>query len=74
VIFQEPTIVAALRRPPRSADELYRAGAAAELSLERERGLRGLRRAGALVLEAPAAQLPTAVVNQYLRIKARHLL
>ena len=54
--------------------ELYRAGAAAELSLEREKGLRGLRRAGALVLEAPAAQLPTAVVNQYLRIKARRLL
>jgi uncharacterized protein (DUF58 family) len=74
VVFQEPTIVAALRQPPRNAPELYRAGAAAELSLERERGLRGLRRAGALVLEAPAAQLPTAVVNQYLRIKARRLL
>ncbi len=74
VVFEEPAIVAALRRPPNSAQELYRAGAAAELSLERERGLRGLRRAGALVLEAPAAQLPTAVVNQYLRIKARRLL
>ncbi|MHB8419988.1 MAG: DUF58 domain-containing protein [Myxococcales bacterium] len=74
VVFDEPAITAALRRPPRAASDLFRAGAAADLALERARAFRALRRAGALVLEAPAAQLPTAVVNEYLKIKARHLL
>ncbi len=74
VIFADPAIDAALRHPPAAVRDLYRAGAAAELAMERERGLRALRRGGVLVLEAGAAQLPTAVVNEYLRIKARRLL
>jgi uncharacterized protein (DUF58 family) len=74
VIFKDAAIDSALAEPLDSAEALYRAGAAAELALEREQGLAALRSAGALVVEAPAAKLSTVVVNHYLEIKARHLL
>ncbi len=73
-VFQDPEIGAALRAPPGDTAALFRAGAAAELSLERARGLAALRRAGIRVVEAPAAELPVAAVNEYLRIKARRIL
>ncbi|MFH0903066.1 MAG: DUF58 domain-containing protein [Pseudomonadota bacterium] len=74
VVFQDPSIERALKAPLSSPDALYLAGAAAELAVERERGLCRLREAGALVLEAQADQLSTTVVNRYLQVKARRLL
>lgn len=73
-VFQDPAIAAAMRQPPADLGALYSAGAAAELWLERARGLAELRRAGVRVLEAAAAELPVAAVNEYLKIKARRLL
>jgi uncharacterized protein (DUF58 family) len=74
VFFEDAAVAGALRHPPVETADLYRAGAAAELAMEREQALRRLRQAGALVLESPGAQLSTTVVNEYLRIKARRLL
>jgi uncharacterized protein (DUF58 family) len=74
VIFKDAAIEAALRDPPADEAGLYRAGAAASLLREREAGIRELRQAGALVLEASPDHLSSAVVNQYLEIKARQLL
>ncbi|MHB1846746.1 MAG: DUF58 domain-containing protein [Deltaproteobacteria bacterium] len=74
VVFQDPSIARATAQPLTDVGALYRAGAAADLALERQRGLAELRRAGALVLEAPGATLATRTVDEYLRVKARGLL
>ncbi len=52
----------------------YTAAAAAELLGRRDRLLRELSRAGALVLDVPAGQLTPRLVNRYLEVKARQLL
>jgi uncharacterized protein (DUF58 family) len=74
VVFQDASMEAALREVPNDAGTFFRAGAASALAVERDRGLRQLRHAGALLLEAPAAKLSTQVINRYLEVKARHLL
>ena len=73
-VFRDPSLAAARSSPPADGEALFRAGAAAVLAEERERGIGELRRAGALLLEADGASLPTELVNRYLEIKARRLL
>lgn len=53
---------------------LYRAAAAADVMLWRRQVLADLEHAGVLTLDATPAALTAAVVNEYLAIKARHLL
>lgn len=55
-------------------DDLYRAAAAAHILHWRQEALRGLARAGVLVLDAFPEELTAPLVNRYLDIKARHLL
>jgi uncharacterized protein (DUF58 family) len=74
VVFQDAAVEGALRDAPLDDRAFFLAGAASELAVERERGLRQLRSAGALVLESPAAKLSTQVINRYLEVKARRLL
>jgi uncharacterized protein (DUF58 family) len=75
VLFREVAVEALLHgAPDRGTDDLYRRGAAAEIVLWRERLVRDLRAAGALVLHTAAATLTPALVNQYLRIKAQQML
>jgi hypothetical protein len=54
--------------------ELYVAGAAAEASLWRERLVRDIKAAGALVVHAAPDRVTPAVVSEYLEIKAKQLL
>ena len=60
----------------RAADDrgLYRAAAAADVMLWRRQVLADLAHAGVLTLDVKPAGLTAAVVNEYLAIKARHLL
>lgn len=53
---------------------LYRGAAAAALLNWRERALAGLRLKGVLVLDVFADELTAPLINEYLKIKARHLL
>ena len=53
---------------------LYRAAAAADVMLWRRQLLADLAHAGVLTLDDKPAGLTAAVVNEYLAIKARHLL
>jgi uncharacterized protein (DUF58 family) len=54
--------------------DLYVAGAAAEASLWRERLVRDVKAAGALVVHAAPDRVTPAVVSEYLEIKAKQLL
>ena len=53
---------------------LYRSAAAADVMLWRRQVLADLEHAGVLTLDVQPAALTAAVVNEYLAIKARHLL
>jgi hypothetical protein len=53
---------------------LYKGAAAAALLNWRERALAGLRLRGVLTLDVFPHDLTAPLINQYLQIKARHLL
>jgi uncharacterized protein (DUF58 family) len=61
---------------PEQLDETlaYRAAAAAEMLVWREQVLSGLRHKGVLVVDAFPDELSAPMVNQYLQVKAQHLL
>jgi uncharacterized protein (DUF58 family) len=74
VVFKDDFLEAASRDPIDDDEALFRAGAAADLAVERRRALARLRQTGALVIDAPSKGLSTAVVNRYLELKGRSAL
>ncbi len=74
VLFKDEYIERSRRAAIANTDDLFRAGAAADLAMERAKALEVLRRSGALVIEAAADSLSTNVVNRYLEVKAAHLI
>jgi uncharacterized protein (DUF58 family) len=63
-----------LARPPRDEATYWRAGAAAIIANWRSEVLGRLSAAGALTVDTEPERLTPSLVNQYLRVKARHLL
>ncbi len=63
----------AARIPDTDADA-YRVAAAAEMMATQARRVAELRDSGILVLETPPNELSAELINQYLDLKARHLL
>ena len=61
-------------RAPDHGPDLYKGAAAAALLNWRERALTGLRMRGVLTLDVFPDELTAPLINQYLQIKARHLL
>ncbi len=59
---------------PDSGPGLYKGAAAASLLGWRDRTLVGLRRKGVLTLDVFPDEMTAPLINQYLQIKARHLL
>jgi len=59
---------------PETPHDAYRKAAAAHLSVSRARTLQELQRAGVRVVDAPAGQVPMAVLDKYLDLKARQAL
>ncbi|MCZ6795706.1 MAG: DUF58 domain-containing protein [Planctomycetota bacterium] len=62
------------RRVPESDVEAYQIAAAAELLTVQARRFAELRDSGVLVLDALPSELSAVLVNQYIDLKARHLL
>ena len=78
VLFRDEALDATVEphhraREPTAAD-LYQRAAAAEAILWRDRLVRDLQEAGALVLHISPSKLTPALINRYLRIKAQRLL
>jgi uncharacterized protein (DUF58 family) len=71
VAMAQPDVVAIANARPRNVDEMFRASAAQELTTRRELLLARLRDQGALTLDLDPAQLTSAVLNQYLKVKER---
>ncbi len=74
VCMNDAAVSDALAIVPRSVDDAYRLDVALGLMQERGVAARTLERAGAIVLDAPAAKLSVATIDEYLRIKGRALL
>jgi len=78
VLFRDEALDAAVEPHTHAGEstpaDLYQRAAAAEAVLWRERLVRDLQEAGALVLHVSPRKLTPALINRYLRIKAQRLL
>ena len=76
VLFRDETLdsMAEPRNPSSKPTEIYQRAAAAEAILWRDRLVRDLQEAGALVLHVSPRKLTLSLINRYLRIKAQRLL
>jgi uncharacterized protein (DUF58 family) len=71
VAMAQPDVAAIANARPKNVEEMFRASAAQELTTRRELLLARLRDQGALTLDLDPAQLTSAVLNQYLKVKER---
>ena len=74
VLMRDTEVEALAIRPASGADDLYVRAAAAETLAWRDSLIRGLRRSGALVLDAKPGELTPELVRTYLEVKTRRLL
>lgn len=74
VWLRDPALDAYLDQPAKGPLDPWLRGASAELALGREKTLAGLRRKGALVVDAGIDELTPALLSRYLEVKARRLL
>ena len=74
VFMNDAAVTNALAAPMRTVADRYRADVAVGLAQERTVASRTLERYGIDVVDAPAAKLSIAAIDEYLRIKARGLL
>ena len=74
VFMNDAAVGEALAREPHTVRDAYRANVAQGLANERRTAKAILERTGALVVDVPAKQLTTALIDEYLRVKRRGLL
>ncbi|HYL27304.1 MAG TPA: DUF58 domain-containing protein [Candidatus Nitrosotalea sp.] len=74
VFMNDAAVASALSKEPHDVAEAYRANVAVELANERRVAKVMLERTGAIVIDVPAQQLSTALIDEYLRVKRRGLL
>jgi len=71
VAMAQPDVEAIANARPKNVEQMFRTSAAQELTSRRELLLARLREQGALTLDLDPAQLTSAVLNQYLKVKER---
>jgi uncharacterized protein (DUF58 family) len=74
VLLRDHRIFEAADHPAPDPAVLYRSAAASQLLVWRHQVIHQLKTSGALTLDVFPEQMTTPLVNQYLEIKARHLL
>jgi len=74
VLLKDPELTSIERQKPSNALELYEKAVACDLATSRELAARQLKQAGCLVIDVAPQELTVAVVNEYLRLKARSLI
>ena len=72
--MNDEAVASRLAAAPRSVDDAYALDVAAGLAEERVLAARRLQHEGVRVLDAPAAKLSIAAIDEYLRVKSRGLL
>ena len=74
VLLRDREMFDAADSPDGGSFEMYRAAAAADILLWRDQLLKDLEYRGVLVVDAFPEELTAPLVNQYLEVKAKHLL
>lgn len=74
VLLRDREMFEAADSPDGDAFQMYRAAAAADILLWRDQVLKDLEHRGVLVVDAFPDELTAPLVNQYLEVKAKHLL
>jgi len=74
VILDDPAIPALAEAPAQSVEDAFVKGSAEQFITEKQHTLSLLKTRGCLIINVSAERLNTAVVNQYLEVKARNLL
>jgi uncharacterized protein (DUF58 family) len=74
VILRDRTLFEAADSPDGGETNLYRAAAAADILLWRDQVLKDLEHRGVLLVDTFPDELTAPLINQYLEIKAKHLL
>jgi uncharacterized protein (DUF58 family) len=74
VLLKDHRIFDAADNPSEDSQVLYRSAAAGQLLLWRHQVLQRVRASGTLVLDVFPEEMTAGMINQYLEIKARHLL
>lgn len=74
VLTRDHRIFEAADNPAPEPSVLYRSAAACQLLVWRDQVIRGMKARGALALDVFPDEMTSPLVNQYLEIKARHLL
>jgi uncharacterized protein (DUF58 family) len=74
VLLRDHRLFDAAETPDRTSKQMFRAAAAADILLWRRQVLADLQSKGVLSLDVFPEQMTAPLVNQYLDIKARHLL
>lgn len=74
ILLRDRAIFNAADAPDGDAFQMYRAAAAADILLWRDQVVTDLEHRGVLVVDAFPDELTAPLVNQYLEIKAKHLL
>ncbi|OYP35437.1 DUF58 domain-containing protein [Rhodopirellula sp. MGV] len=74
VILRDRTLFEAADHPEGSEMNLYRAAAAADILIWRDQVLKDLEHRGVLLVDSYPDELTAPLVNQYLEVKAKHLL
>lgn len=74
VLLRDQDLFAAADTNWRTDRELYRAAAASEIVCWRHDVIRDLKHQGVLALDLPPENMTAPLINQYLEVKARHLL
>lgn len=74
VLLKDPELAAIERQVPSTVSQLYEKAVACDLATGRDLAARQLRQAGCLVVDVAPQDLTVAVVNEYLKLKARSLI
>jgi len=74
VLLKDPELAEIEAQVPAGASELYEKAVACDLATSRDLAVRQLRQAGCLTVDVAPQDLTVAVVNEYLRLKARSMI
>jgi uncharacterized protein (DUF58 family) len=74
VLLRDLPLLALAERVPRTDLEAYQVASASEMLQAQERRLSALRASGIHAIEVVPNELAASIINQYLDVKARHLL
>ena len=74
VVLRDPRVFDVMDAPSQEDADLYRQAAAAQILTWRQQVLIDLQHRGVLIVDALPEQMTAPLINQYLEVKARHLL